>query len=92
MQGVEYSTRNLNYFCPTCMTTHPTYPDYGLNVCLSDSQLHNFHLPRDPQVYCPPDLLHVDWLTILYISISKTSVNSWKMYKLSHKNLESRKN
>ena len=28
------------------------------------SQLHNFHLPRVPQVYCPPDLLHVDWLTI----------------------------
>ena len=64
MQGVEYSTKNRNYFCTTCMTTHPTYLDYGLNVCLSDSQLHNFHHPRDPLVDCPPDSLHVDWLTI----------------------------
>ena len=65
MQGMEYSTsRNPDYFCPTCMTRHPTYMDYGLNVCLSDSQLHNVHHPRDQSVVCPPDSVHIDWVTI----------------------------
>ena len=50
--------------CPTCMTMHPSRPDIGLNVCLSDSMLHNIHHPRDPLVVCPPDPFHVDWVTI----------------------------
>ena len=50
--------------CPTCMTMHPTRPETGLNVCLSDSMLHNIHHPRDPTVVCPPDPFHVDWVTI----------------------------
>ena len=64
MQGVEYSTGNPSYMCPTCMSMHTAMPDYGLNVCLSDSQLHNLHHPRDPSVVCPPDPFHIDWVTI----------------------------
>jgi hypothetical protein len=63
MQGVEYSTTNTTYLCPTCMSVHNIWPDYGLNVCLGTSQLHNIHHPRDPTVICPPDPIHVDWVT-----------------------------
>ena len=52
------------YLCPTCQATHLARPDYGLHICVSGSQLHNFHQPRDPGVLCPPDTSHVDWLTI----------------------------
>ena len=64
LQGVEYSTSNPSYMCPTCVDMHPIKPDIGLNVCLGDSMLHNFHQPRDPTVVCPPDPFHVDWVTI----------------------------
>ena len=64
MQGVEDRSSPHNYMCPTCMDIHSTWPEVGLNVCLSDSQLHNFHHPRDPTVTCPPDPFHVDWVTI----------------------------
>ena len=64
MQGVEFSTTNTTYMCPTCMTLHPIWPDYGLNVCLGTSQLHNIHHPRDTTVSCPADPLHIDWLTV----------------------------
>ena len=64
MQGLEHSDRKHDYFCPTCMTTHPTYTDYGLNMCLSDSQLYNVHHPRDQNVVCPPDAVNIDWVTI----------------------------
>ena len=64
LQKVEYKTENLQYLCPTCQTTHLSRLDYGLNICVSDSQLHQFHHPRDQAVVCPPDTSHVDWLTI----------------------------
>ena len=64
LQKVEYKTENLEYLCPTCQTTHLSRLDYGLNICVSDSQLHRFHYPRDQAVVCPPDKSHVDWLTI----------------------------
>ena len=64
MQGVEDRSSPHNYMCPTCMDIHSTWPEVGLNVCLSDSQLHNFHHPRDPTVTCPPDPFHVDWVTV----------------------------
>ena len=70
LQGVEFAIRNKMYLCPTCMVHHPARPDYGLNVCLSASQLHEFHRPREPNVTCPPDQLHVDWLTIPGATIS----------------------
>ena len=63
-QGVEWSDRNRVYLCPTCRVHHPIRPDYGLNVCLGDSQLHQFFSPREPGVICPPDPIHVDWNTI----------------------------
>ena len=50
--------------CPTCMASHPVWPATGLNVCLGDSQLHDVHHPRDVSVSCPPDSLHIDWVTV----------------------------
>ena len=86
MQGMEYSTsRNPAYFCPTCMTTHPTYLDYGLNVCLSDSQLHNFHHPRDQGVECPPDSVHIDWVTISGGTIADLTHAFTVDYKKQHR-------
>ena len=38
--------------------------DFGLDICLSDSTLHEFHRPKEPGVVCPADSSHVDWLTI----------------------------
>ena len=64
MQGVEWTTTNRPYMCPTCQAHHPVRTEYGLNVCLGDSQLHDFHNPRDPTVTCPPDKIHVDWVTV----------------------------
>lgn len=83
MQGVEWSTSNRAYMCPTCMQHHPSRLDYGLNICLSASQLHEFHQPREPNVVCPPDSLHVDWVTIPGASIP-TLEYAWTMdYKKS---------
>ena len=64
VQGSEWSVSNRSYLCPTCFDYHPVRPDSGLNICLSDSQLHEFHHPRDAGVICPPDSLHIDWVTI----------------------------
>ena len=63
-QGVEYKEDNLDYFCPTCQESHKNRMPYGLNICLSTSQLHEFHHPREEGVTCPPDTSHVDWVTI----------------------------
>ena len=60
MQGVEGSTSNRVYMCPTCQIFHPWRVDYGLNVCLADSQLHEFNWPKDPEVHCPPDSRIID--------------------------------
>ena len=64
LQCVEYSSRNRLYMCPTCELQHHVRPETGLNICLGDSQLHEFHLPREPGVICRPDRTHVDWVTI----------------------------
>ena len=64
LQGVEYERDNLDYFCPTCQVFHKTRMPYGLNICLSTSELHDFHLPREEGVVCPKDTSHVDWVTI----------------------------
>ena len=78
MQGVEWSTTNRSYLCPTCQISHPARPDYGLNVCLADSQLHEFHLPREPGVTCPPDKVHVDWNTVPGATIP-TLQHAWQV-------------
>ena len=64
LQGAEYAKRNCSYLCPTCQVSHLAEVDYGMDVCLSDSTLHDFHHPREPGLVCPPDSSHVDWLTI----------------------------
>ena len=64
MQRVEFEAQNKLYLCPSCQVTHLARVDYGLNICLSDSQLHSFHNPRDAGVTCPPDSSHVDWVTM----------------------------
>ena len=56
--------------CPTCEKHHPSRPCCGLNVCLSDSQLHKFHWTREPGVSRPPDSLHVAWVTIPGATVS----------------------
>ena len=60
----------MPYMCPTCQYSHLARLDYGLNISFSSSQLHNFHQPRDECVVCPPDISHVDWLTIPGATIS----------------------
>ena len=69
LQNVEYEEENKSYLCPTCQALHASRPDCGLNICVSDS-LHNFNLPSDENVVCPPDTTHVDWLTIPTASIA----------------------
>ena len=64
LQGAEDPNYNRVYFCPTCQTAHLAAMPYGLDICVSDSTLHDFHNPRDPGVVCPPDSSHVDWISI----------------------------
>ena len=64
LQGVEEQTRNLEHYCPTCSTRHLTRLPQGLNVILGDTNLHNIHNPRGSRTRCPPDPVHIDWLTI----------------------------
>ena len=71
LQGAENSTKIRSYLCPTCQVRHPTTLDYGLDICLSDSTLHDFHHPREHGVVCPPDSSHVDWLSIPGASVEE---------------------
>ena len=64
LQGAEYATKNCTYMCPSCQVPNMAAMDYGLDICVSDSTLHEIHHPREPGVICPPDSSHVDWLTI----------------------------
>ena len=74
MQGVEYEVPNRNYMCPTCMTSHPTRPDIGLNIVVSTSQLHNIHNPRSSVLRSDPDPFHIDWLTVCGATIRELEV------------------
>lgn len=78
MQGVEWSTTNRSYLCPTCQMSHKARPDSGLNVCLGDSQLHEFHVPREPGITCPPDKIHIDWNTVPGATIP-TLQHAWQV-------------
>jgi hypothetical protein len=51
---------------------------YGLDICVSTSQLHEFHQPREPGIVCPPDSSHVDWLTIPGAKI-ESLLHAWKI-------------
>ena len=78
MQGKEYSSRNPHFMCPTCECFHPIRPIDGLNVCLGTNQLHEFHSPQEPGVLCPPDKIHVDWVTIPNATIP-TLETAWQI-------------
>ena len=77
MAGVEWSTSNRSYMCPTCQHRHPAWPAYGLNVCLADSQLHELHNPRGGAVWTP-DTIHIDWNTIPGATIP-TLQHAWQV-------------
>ena len=70
LQGVEYEEQNLPYMCPTCATSHPARPVDGLNVLVSAGNLHDIHHPRDDRVRCPPDPIHIEWLTVCGATIA----------------------
>ena len=76
--GVEHVTSNLVYLCPTCQLLHLAKPDETLNVCVSDSQLHNFHFPEDKSTVIPPDTCHIDWVTIPGASIRELC-DAWRL-------------
>ena len=78
IQGVEYKQDNLDYFCPSCKATHKCRMPQGLNICVSTSQLHDFHHPREEGIVCPPDTSHVDWLTIPGATISDLNL-AWRL-------------
>ena len=78
VMGVENHWSNPFYLCPTCQAPHLASPKHGLNVCVSTSQLHNVHHPREEGVVCPPDSLHVDWLTIPGATIEDL-IYAWRL-------------
>ena len=63
-QGLEWSESNLDYPCPTCQLPHSLRPETGLNICVTGRELHGYHQPVNPGVICPPDRVHVDWVSI----------------------------
>ena len=64
VQGVEYAEQNLPYMCTSCVASHPARSADGLNILVGASNLHDLHNPRDARVRCPPDPIHIDWLTV----------------------------
>ena len=78
MMGVEGHWDNPYYLCPSCQAPHSARLTYGLNVCVSTSQLHNFHFPREEGVVVPPDSTHVDWITIPGATIDQLSY-AWRL-------------
>ena len=77
LQGVEYKTDNLDYFCLTCQVFHKNRLPSGLNICVSTSQLHDFYKPKEQGVTCSPDTFHVDWVTIPGATISDL-LHAWQ--------------
>ena len=49
---------------------HPARPVDDLNVLVSASNLHDIHHPRDDRVRCPPDPIHIEWLTVCGATIA----------------------
>ena len=78
MMGVAGHWDNPFYLCPSCQAPHPARLNTGLNVCVSTSQLHNFHFPREAGIVVPPDSAHVDWITIPGATIDQLSY-AWRL-------------
>ena len=77
--GVEDVPTNPMYVCPTCQVAHEANPpDVGLNVCVSGSQLHEFHYPKDESIHVPPDKIHVDWITVPGATVD-TLCDAWRL-------------
>ena len=77
--GVEDVSTNPMYVCPTCQVAHEANPpDVGLNVCVSGSQLHEFHYPKDESIHVPPDKIHVDWITVPGATVD-TLCDAWRL-------------
>ena len=77
LQGVEYKTDNLDYFCLTCQVFHKNRLPSGLNICVSTSQLHDFYKPKEQGVTCPPDTFHMDLVTMPGATISDL-LHAWQ--------------
>ena len=75
---IRKSLKNLEGHYPSCQAPHMVRPNYGLNVCVSTSQLHNFWYPREQGVVAPPDSIHMDWLTIPGATIRELSY-AWRL-------------
>ena len=75
--GIEGLETNPDYLCPTCQVSHSSQPSGGLNVCITDSQLHDFHYPKSGAVI-PPDKSHVDWISIPGATISELC-DAWRL-------------
>ena len=67
--GVEHHHTNPFYLCLTCEALHLLYQEkVGLSVdCVSTSQLHNFHKPREPILfYSNPKMYRQSQLLVLF--------------------------
>ena len=73
LQGVEYADTNTSYLCPTCQDSY-----YGLDICLTDSTLHEFYNPREPGVVCPPGPAHIDLVSIPGATVEELMF-AWKV-------------
>ena len=76
--GVEGLDPNCPYVCPTCQKSHKAKPETGLNICVSGSQMHEFHYPRDNNVTVAPDNIHIDWLTIPGATVDELC-DAWRL-------------
>ena len=76
--GIKKNKDNPDYLCPTCQISHSSKPDIGLNVCVTDSQLHEFHFPNQGGTVIPPDNSHVDWISIPGASINELC-DAWRL-------------
>ena len=61
--GVENTTQR--FFCPSCKSSHGSYPEPRTKIVISDSTLHNFFAPPGPtSTEYEGDIQHVDYITI----------------------------
>ena len=73
MRGVDGPYTSPFYIYTKCQASHLVGPNYGLNFCVSTSQLHNFCYLRKECVVVPPDSTHLDCLTKPGVTIRELS-------------------
>ena len=53
------------YLCPSCKSSHGSYPEDRIKLVVSDSTLHQFFAPTGFTQYAyPGDIMHTDYITI----------------------------